>query len=423
MSERLEGPYYDRRSRDHPRVPRWQGHLGELLLLTRALPPLATLLAAALEGDPQALIQLASAPEHEASELEIAVAIGRVGPALAVRAIERGVEGPAVAGWQRALRLSAAHRVRLEVSLTRLGAALDEARVRYAPIKGMGMVSRLYGGPEERPTSDLDILVLPQDLEPARRALCRAGWRAAYQGRRAESYLQDEGYAWVAEDENDLLLELHHRLWGSLPSETGRVMLERSTEDIQDSVLGALGRQLQSQDTFIIAATHIWLTPVPRPLLYWWELHRIATAMTPAEVDGTVAKVMEIDQPLLVGCAAAITAELWPHPHTAAIAHQLLAELRSPERLAAALLGRWRPDLCSYVPLFLASRLAGRPARSGWRGVARRVWVHPWFVEQTTPDSWSWWARRLRHLSATLHLVPITHWLDRKLDHNLGHKQ
>src|SRR5262249_59986901 len=67
----------------------------------------------------------------------------------------------------------------------RLGLALDEsleglaaAGVRAAALKGPVLGERLYPDPAARPSTDLDFLVLPDDLERAAAALQAIGYQA-----------------------------------------------------------------------------------------------------------------------------------------------------------------------------------------------------------------------------------------------------
>jgi hypothetical protein len=349
------------------------------------------LMAAALEGQTEALEQLAGSPA-----LIGQAAAHRVAPALAVRAIGLGIDGPALDGWRQALRASVARRTMLEASMSRLGAALAAAGVAWAPLKGMGIPKRLYPQPAERPTTDLDVLVAAEDLQAARLALIEQGWQPIFSDPLVERYLLEEGYAWQAADRHQLPLELHYRLWGSVPAELAEAVLARTAADPE---LGPTVRRISLVDAYIIAAVHTWLTSNPRPLLYWWELHRMAELASAEEVEEIIRRACQIGHPQFVGAAASVASDLWQSRHSQEIASRTLAELRLPERASLSLLRRLGPERSPLAILVAANLLANRPSRARWRTIYRRIWAHPGVVAQSTPGAWPWALRRLAHLT------------------------
>jgi hypothetical protein len=359
--------------------------------MTWTLPQTTRLMAAALEGQVEALEQLAGT-----ATLISRAAAHRVAPALAVRAVDAGIDGPALTSWRQALRASAARRTLLEASMSRLGAALAAAGVAWAPLKGMGVTKLLYPQPAERPTSDLDVLVAAKDLQAARQALSEQDWQPVFTDPLIERYLLEEGYAWQAADQYRLPLELHYRLWGSVPAELAEAVMARSTADPE---LGATARRLSLIDVYIIAAVHTWLTNNPRPLLYWWELHRLAELASPDEVQEIIGSACQIGHPLFVGAAASVAGDLWQGGHSRAIADQTAKALRAPEKVSLGLLRRLGPETAPLAILVAANLLANRPSRARWRTIYRRLWAHPGDVAKSTDSSWSWPRRRLVHLT------------------------
>jgi hypothetical protein len=320
----------------------------------------------------------------------------RVGPALALRARRLDLDGPTVDAWRRSLMGSTANRLRIDEGLAGLGSVLGAAGVPWLPIKGSDLGSRVYDRPEERPAGDVDVLVAEADYLRARRALEAAGWYSLTPGSRIDAYLLEEGYAWQATDPTGLLLEVHHRLWGVVPPNFGRALVEAAEPD---PALGPTARRLPLAHAWLVAAVHVWLNPQPRPLLAIWDLERI---VSPGFVDDIVRLASDWDLQLPAALAAAYAAGLWPSDPHRRIAGCLMETLRPAERVAAR---RALQDGVESAPLesiVLARLLSFRESRAGWRSLFRKVWAHPGIVEMETPAGRSWPSRRLAHVLKAL---------------------
>jgi len=357
--------------------------------LVRALGSRSASLASALAGDREALLDLLRC--ERAADLLVA---DRLAPALAVRCAELGLEGPNLQSWKRQLYASAGIETVFEGIVHRLGETLGQAGIAWAPVKGMGLIGTVYRSPGERPTGDVDILVSASNLEAAVAALARDGWQSVAEGELAWRYLHAEGYAWQATRSEGVLLELHFRLWGSVPEALGEAVLARA---FPDPALGPTARRLRLADAYVLAAVHTWLTPAPRPLVCWWDLQRIVEAGNADLADTVIEQARTWGLELFVGPCAAIAAGLWGHETNHRVAG-LLEELRAPEAVALRLVRHLGPDRVPLGALILARLLAGRPSRAGWRSVYRQVWAHPGVVAMSTPGSWGWPARRLTHV-------------------------
>ncbi len=341
-------------------------------------------LALALDGDPQALETLA------ADDAESALARHhRIGGALYLRARRFGLETPAVAAWHRLTLAVAAHHLRLQAMVEEVAGRLTDAGVTWLPLKGYDLATRLYDAPEERPTGDLDLLIPPERLDDAVRALRADGWQALYQGPRNRSFLAEEGYAWMAVKAPHPLLEVHFRLWGMVPEHFETAIFERSRPD---PALPAGGRRLTLADAYLVAAVHTWLSP--RYLVAWWDLARLSERLTPEEIGDVVRQAEAWDLQLPVMLAAEVSAALWGRQGCRTIHRRLAGELRLPERWLAARARRSLTTL-SLASLQAARLLAGRRSRQRLKGPWRRIWPHPGIVERATPDEWPWLARRL----------------------------
>lgn len=340
-------------------------------------------LARALDDDRDALSALANG-------VDAGIEADRVLPLLDARATAAGVDGPRVAEWRMAARHTVARHLLLDDALAAIGAVLDDARVPWLPIKGMGLPHGAYSPDEYRPTSDIDVLIPEEAFAVAVESLASAGWRGAHAGGHRAAWLEDEGYNWQAtSEEHRAFLELHHRLWGPVDPRLHPALVDRAAPD---PARGRHARRLGPAHAYIVGACHLWNTAPPRPFLYLLDLERFARAATdePAAFARRVCTTAsEFDLQLFVARAARCAAGLWQGPHRI-IADELHGELSTVERAVAR---RGSFDL-PLGRLVLARLLSGRRSRSGWRAPLRRVWPHPALVEEVTPAAWSWPRRR-----------------------------
>ncbi len=340
-------------------------------------------LARALGGDEEALADLSAEDSGELARHH------RAGGALYLRARALGLDTPAVDDWRRQTLAAAAHHLQLLAMATEVAESLSGIGVEWLPLKGFDLATRLYDAAEERPTGDLDVLILPARLDDAVEALRADGWRGLYQGPRNRAFLAEEGYAWMAVKTPHPLLEVHFRLWGVVPEGFEIPLFERSQPD--DS-LPVGGRRLTLADAYLVAAVHAWLSP--RYLVAWWDLAKLSERLTPEEIDDVVREAETWDLQLPVALAAEVSSALWQHHGCRTIQRRLASTLRLPERLLAAR-ARRRLDALSLSSLQTARLLAGRRSRMRFKGPWRRVWPHAGIVERATPEGWPWLARRL----------------------------
>ena len=358
------------------------------------------LCAAGLAGDRSSLAELAMRPE-----LGPLIAANRIGPGLAIRAAELGVQGSEVGDWNDQMRSAAALRLRLEAAMRNLASAFAGARIAWTPLKGMGLDPELYPRIEERISTDIDALISRSDLEAAIRALEAHGWRSLIATDRQRAYALDEGYNWKL-GLGSVMLELHFRLWGGVPEALAIDILDRA---VPAPELGATARRIDPTDAYVVAAVHTWQTPPPRYLMLWWDLHRMAGVGHDDLAEAVIRRTSDYGLDAFVALAAATAADLWGDDANRRIADALAARMRGPERWAARSLSRTCPATASLGVLTLGRLLAGRPSRSGWRAIPRRIWAHPGTVDDETPATWSWPRRRLVHLARRLHLTRIIH--------------
>jgi hypothetical protein len=79
---------------------------------------------------------------------------------------------------ERRLAVQNAWQLHVAASLERTVVILTNAGVRACALKGPALAERLYRRPEERPSMDIDLLVMPGDLRKASAALQAAGYAA-----------------------------------------------------------------------------------------------------------------------------------------------------------------------------------------------------------------------------------------------------
>ncbi len=336
--------------------------------IRRSIPSPLRRVAAAAGGDLNALAALAAGGRD--SNLPF---IHRMAPRLALVASEnRGGpldDGSEPARWKDALLRSAAHRIRLDHALGDLAQQLGAVQVDWMPLKGMAFTREVYPDLAERPTSDLDVLVLPETVEAARRALIENGWRACERSEAEEVSVRSEGYNWKLVSTRGVALELHFRLWGAVPEGLARAVFAagRAAPD-----LGPGGRRPALADAYLLNAVHAWLDR-PHPMIYWWDLARLAEADADSLAHEVGLRSEKWGLALPVALSAAIATDLWGGGANAVIANRTYELLRLPERPVFSALPRWGITNLPFEVLAAARLLSNRPSRSGWRAVWRRI--------------------------------------------------
>ena len=222
-------------------------------------------------------------------------------------------------------------------------------------------------------------------------ALAHRSWAPLWPAPSHQSYVRDEGYACQLVGPRPGLLELHFRLWGVTPQGLGDMILDRA----QPSVADPCQRQIVPADHHLMTSVHLWLSPPPRPLLYYWELTRLARLIDGNAAELLASRAIESDLQLFVVLSARQTATLFGDTVHYELAKSLMPSLATAERRLVSQCSNGPPRDCTLEKIVLARLLSRRRSRAGWRSVWRRAWPHPATVEQSTPDSWPWWRRRL----------------------------
>lgn len=287
-----------------------------------------------------------------------------------------------------ALRLATTHLV-IEETAQQALEVLERAGQRPVLLKGLALAP-FYPRPDLRPTGDVDLLVLPEHLDAARSALETAGWRSVVKGRWAEDYQRREGYCWQAVRENQAVLELHYRLWGSVARGYGAAVVESAV-----SIDG--GRRPCLEDLVVIAASHAWRQEVPRRGSDFVDVALVLAREPAFDYSRLLHRTDLSGQALPVAlCLRALGGAL-PQAAKKFLEHELVPRLRGRERRFYRRTSGLDVDQIRWSKIRLSMLLAGRPARIGWKAVWRRVWPHPHFIEQSAAGR-PWWLHRLLRL-------------------------
>jgi len=346
--------------------------------------PFHRLVAEAIEGDRDALKRV-----FESDGLDEWARRHRMSPALFVAARDRGFGGQAIDDFQDSYVLSAARWVLFRAVLSRIGEVLDSVDVHWIPLKGLDTAERFYPRPDLRPMSDLDVLVPIEQLKVAMDALEGSGCSFP-STRLLEKYRREEGYNWHSRAFHDVSLELHYRLWGTVPSSLVEACWNSA---VSSPDLGRQGFRLALPMAFIVSAEHSWVHAGRPQFIYWWELKLIADRLEGAAEVVEAAREHGLQFP--VGLAAEYVGRLWDHKLCLEIGQRLLKDIRAPERVALGRVRRRGIDAMTLEQLYVTMLLSRRPSRMGWKSVFRRVWPHPGIVESSTPSDLSWWRRRM----------------------------
>lgn len=135
--------------------------------------------------------------------------------------------------------------------LSRTNAALRERGIRPVLLKGYGLGARLYGDPLLRPTSDVDLLVAPDEMDASRQVLTSLGLRPKPE---SDDYYPPAYRHHEAFEGPGGLVELHFRLmanWGA--TWEGKTVLPRA---VSAELEGQPVRYLSPEDELVYLALH-----------------------------------------------------------------------------------------------------------------------------------------------------------------------
>jgi hypothetical protein len=173
---------------------------------------------------------------------------------------------------------------RLGAELAEVVEALRGEEVEAIVLKGGALAPTVYQDPAQRPMSDLDLLVRPEQMERAGAVLASLGFRlSASLPARMVRFQQrfGGGVEWQRSAQGELTyLDLHHHLvgvdwcWAAFPVEREAVWAAARPLDLD----GAPAWQLSAEDTLIHLCLHPALHGYASPLMGYADIDRVIAA-------------------------------------------------------------------------------------------------------------------------------------------------
>lgn len=160
-----------------------------------------------------------------------------------------------LAAWGRDYRIHARRNLRLTGELLRVLNLFASQGVTAIPLKGPLLAQTAYGDPALRQFIDLDILVRPRDLGPARELLLAAGYRYEHRYTRKQELAQlRRSYDLSFLHPERAKIELHWRL---LDHQGGELKAEAAfTRRVEVSLVGKTVASLHPQDQLLFVCVH-----------------------------------------------------------------------------------------------------------------------------------------------------------------------
>ncbi len=255
--------------------------------------------------------------------------------------------------------------------------ALRDRGIEFAVTKGPG-IARFHQRFQERPYSDLDVIVRPEDFKAAHQALRRLGFGEQQKNRQPWPVFNRHCREAInLRTESGGSLDLHHHIppwyWGT-GLDAGRLLAEASSQ----TVLGLSLPCVSPRHNLLISALHIF-SDRNRPgqsLLVWRDLLTMVDVCPP---EAVAAEALEVG---LAGWLRSIVENLPPHTRSDALLQALGgtdASVRGGRRLRMLT----PPALGSRHLIGQALRL---PAPNGALYLAGTVVPSPKFLRERFPD-------------------------------------
>jgi hypothetical protein len=157
--------------------------------------------------------------------------------------------------------IRAAWRLSLDAALEEVAGAFAADGVQPLLLKGPAFARWLYDDPSERSYVDLDLLVAPEQLEPARRTLAGCGYEQVAQ--RAHAHQRDHHETWVR-IRPPAVIELHHTVF--LLEASPQLVWQRFAEHPEAVVVGAVEVKVPGPGaSALLVALHALLHGVGHP--------------------------------------------------------------------------------------------------------------------------------------------------------------
>jgi hypothetical protein len=303
----------------------------------------------------------------------------------------------------RAVR-AAAVRLSLDAALEELVDAFAADGLHPLLLKGPAFARWLYDDPSERTYIDLDLLVAPEQLEPARCTLAKRGFEQVTQ--RAHAHQREHHESWLR-GRPPAVIELHHTIF--LLEAPPRLVWQRFTQYPETIAVGAVEVLVPGPTaSALLVALHALLHGVghPKPLS---DLERALERVEPASWQRAAALARELGGEdafaaglRLVPAGRRLAAALGLPERPAPRNLRLLAETRETaiaiERLLATAGFRPRARVVALTlvpsPRFMRARYG--LARRGRRGLLCAYLLRPLELTVKLPGAMGAWTRAAR---------------------------
>jgi Uncharacterised nucleotidyltransferase len=148
----------------------------------------------------------------------------------------------------------ATRRLALEAATVQVVGSLRARGVRTIVLKGPGLAGWLYGGPDQRPYGDVDLLVAPDMFDLAEACLEQLGFRYPLAGARPHEQVR-HAHEWVRERPLQAAVDLHRSLyWIRIAEAAAWEILSRDTDVIE--IAGASVEVLVCPARALVVALH-----------------------------------------------------------------------------------------------------------------------------------------------------------------------
>ncbi len=134
---------------------------------------------------------------------------------------------------------------------------LDTAEQRglaILPFKGCYFIDAMYGDPGLRSMVDLDLLISPNDVEQATALMTSLGFRQNFTGRARFTPRHAHDISFTAEDDPDLIVELHYRVFHELRGDDSVAQIFDNA--IREPLFGRMRKTPSPDDHLFITAVH-----------------------------------------------------------------------------------------------------------------------------------------------------------------------
>jgi hypothetical protein len=210
------------------------------------------------------------------------------------------IDGAATERALALLRAAAVTAMLRQRALHRVIDAFDAAETPMLLIKGVGLAYTVYPEPSLRPAGDIDLFIARASLETAEAALASAGFARDLEPD-TESASMQRHYVRREADGTPYVVDLHWRI-SNRQIFAGALSFDEAWNASQPvRRLGRDARTLGTADALLLACIHRIAHHQDDPHLIWlWDIHLLAGAMTSMDVEGLAARAAKSEMRAVV---------------------------------------------------------------------------------------------------------------------------